>query len=46
MNKDIPKEGNFIREPVDKITSEILESNHKKFILTGKRGTGNLFFII
>ena len=40
MNKDIPKENNFIREPVDKITSEILESNCQKFILTGKRGTG------
>ena len=30
----------FVREPVDKINKEILNSNHKRFILTGGRGSG------
>lgn len=30
----------FVREPVDKINKEILNSDHKRFILTGGRGSG------
>ena len=40
MEKDITKESTFVREPVDDVTNEILESPSQKFILIGKRGTG------